>query len=86
MTHLTVDEIIEFVSIKTLDRDSINLAAHVNGHISKCNECLKKVRAFKTVHEGFMNLITDDSFSDYVKKLELDKEIQLDKTQKNINR
>lgn len=35
MEHLTVDEIIEFVSLTELNNEAINLFASVNGHIRK---------------------------------------------------
>ena len=44
MNHLTTTEIIDFVSISKMDADSLKLASRVNGHILKCDECLKLVR------------------------------------------
>lgn len=49
MNHLTTDELLRFVSLKTLDDDNIALTARVNTHILHCDECLKKVREFQSI-------------------------------------
>ena len=49
MTHLTVDEIIEFVSFDVLNKENLALAAKVNGHIRSCKSCFEKVSSFQTV-------------------------------------
>lgn len=56
MEHLTVNEIIDFVSINELNEKSINLAAKVNAHILKCDDCLEKVKAFQLLNDEFSNL------------------------------
>ena len=50
MTHLTVDEIIEFVSFDALNKENLVLAAKVNGHIRSCKSCFEKVSSFQTVY------------------------------------
>ncbi len=51
MTHLTVDEIIEFVSFNALNKENLALAAKVNGHIRSCKSCFEKVSSFQTVYD-----------------------------------
>lgn len=51
MKHLTVDEIIRFVSLWKLDKEAVELCAAVNGHIAQCPKCLKTVRAFQMVDD-----------------------------------
>lgn len=51
MDHLTTNEIIEFVSIRTPDAASLRLASRVNGHILQCRECLRLVEAFQNVSD-----------------------------------
>jgi len=49
-----------FVSMNTLSADTIALSKTVNSHIRDCGECLKKVRAFREVHDEFVRLGTVD--------------------------
>lgn len=68
MDHLTVDQIIEFVSMNKLDEDAIALSATVNGHIRKCEKCLKLVRAFQTVYDEFYRLNFNGDFKKFVEE------------------
>lgn len=58
MTHLTVEEIIDFVSFKELTEENIALAKKVNEHICSCKDCFQKVSAFQTVYEEFQRIGT----------------------------
>ena len=51
MEHLTIEEIIEFVSFEKMDAESLKLASRVNAHIRSCPSCMRKVRAFQLVME-----------------------------------
>ena len=51
MTHLTVEEIIEFVSIDKLSEETITLSTKVNEHIRSCPTCLEKVSSFQMVYD-----------------------------------
>lgn len=66
MNHLTVDEIIEFVSLTELNSEAINLSASVNGHIRKCEKCLELVRSFQMIYDEFSRMSFDGSFKKYV--------------------
>lgn len=65
MEHLTVDEIIEFVSLTEFNSKSLSLSATVNGHIRKCGKCLELVRAFQLIYDEFSRLNTRMSFREY---------------------
>ncbi len=66
MKHLSIDEIIDFVSLTELNGDSITISATVNGHIRKCEKCLKLVRSFQMVYDAFSRLQVDGDFKKYV--------------------
>lgn len=52
MKHITIDEILDFVSIERMDAKSLELASKITTHIRECDDCLQKVRAFQNVYEG----------------------------------
>lgn len=56
MKHLTVDEIVDFVTFERIDNKSLENAAKVNTHIRQCSECLRKVRAFQMVYDEFKEM------------------------------
>ena len=51
MTHLTVEEIIEFVSFDKLSEDTITLSTKVNEHIRSCSTCVEKVSSVQMVYD-----------------------------------
>ena len=52
MDHLTVDEIIGYVTGVDVDGETRKDIAKINVHIIKCEECLRKVRAMQVLSEG----------------------------------
>lgn len=66
MKHLTVDEILNFVSLTELNNESIELSVAVNGHIRKCEKCLKLVRAFQMIYDEFSRLNVGGDFKDFI--------------------
>ena len=52
MDHLTVDEIIGYVTGVDVDGETRKDIAKINVHIIKCEECLRKVRAMQVISEG----------------------------------
>ena len=58
MTHLTVDEIIEFVSMDEFSADALEFSQLVNGHIRQCDECLESVRSFQLIYDSFKRMGT----------------------------
>jgi hypothetical protein len=71
MRHLTVEEIIDFVSIRGWTEASLALIARVNGHILNCDACLKRVQAFRLIHEEFSRMDVDTNFKDWLEQNEL---------------
>ena len=56
MEHLTIEDIIQFVTISVIDENSIRLASRVNAHILQCDLCRKRVYAFQTVYDEFARM------------------------------
>lgn len=68
MNHLTTTEIIDFVSINKIDNNSLKLASKVNGHILKCDDCRKLVRAFQEVYDELQRMGRSSEFEQILKK------------------
>ena len=68
MNHLTTTDIIDFVSINRIDENSLNLASKVNGHILKCDDCLKLVKAFQEVYDELQRMGRSSEFEQILKK------------------
>ncbi len=66
MEHLTMDEILEFVSMTELNCESIKLSTTVNGHIRKCDACLKLVRSVQMLYDEFARLDLDGGFKNFI--------------------
>ena len=66
MNHLTIDEIIEFVSSGKADVETLQLISTVNQHIRKCPKCLRLVRAFQMVHDEFVKIGDSREFENYL--------------------
>ncbi len=78
MKHLTVDEIIAFVSFSEINKETLAAAAAVNSHILNCAACREKVEAYSLIHE---KIVTSARSGGSV-KLENEKN-QMQKTEKN---
>lgn len=52
MKHLTVDEIIDFVSARDLTAATLEKAAAVTTHMRACQGCMRRVRAFQLVYDA----------------------------------
>ena len=55
MNHLTLDEIIDFVSLNELNEESMQLISMVTTHIAACDECRELVRAYQLVYDGLVH-------------------------------
>ena len=66
MRHLTVEEIIDFVSIREWTEASLALIACVNGHIRNCDQCLKLVQAGRLIHEEFLRMGVGEDFENWL--------------------
>lgn len=65
MNHLTVDEIIEFVSSSKSNAETLQLISSVNQHIRMCSKCLSLVNAFQIVHDEFIKIGDSREFNNY---------------------
>ena len=84
MNHLTVDEILDFVSLSELSIEAVELSAAVNGHIRNCDNCLKLVQSFQMIYDEFLCLNCKCSFKDFVlencEELEIENKFSVDVT------
>lgn len=60
--HLDFDEIVEYVSLNTLDEDALRLASRVDTHVRECDECLQLVNAVELINDEFIRLGNDREF------------------------
>ena len=82
MNHLTIDEIIEFVSSSKADTETLQLISTANQHIRKCPKCLRVVKAFQMVYDEFVKMGDSCEFKNYfynvVKKENKEKFLELE--------
>ena len=72
MEHLTVEEIIKYVTANKVDRETVDLLSKVNGHIRTCPACEEGVSAFECVNEAlekatFENDLDLNNFDELIK-------------------
>ena len=79
MKHLSIDEIIDFVSINKLDIESLKLASDVNAHILRCNACRKKVEAFQNVYDELTQMGKKEYFIQMLNKRISDDQMNVEK-------
>ena len=63
MNHLTLDEIIDFVSLTEINDETLQLLGKVNAHIAQCKECRELVRAYQLVYEEAIRMGIHGGFS-----------------------
>lgn len=54
--HLTIDEILDFVSMTAVTPEALELATRVYGHMNQCADCSRLVRAFLLIDEELERL------------------------------
>lgn len=59
MDHLTVDEMMDFVSIDQLDQASLALASKVHAHLLQCEACREKVAAYQAAYDGLVKIANE---------------------------
>ena len=67
MDHLSLNEIIDFVSFEKLSDETLELAANVNSHLLLCKQCREAVRAYQAVYDEFCRLDSKEEFRNAVK-------------------
>ncbi len=53
LKHLSIEEIIKYVTANKVDKETLDLLSKVNGHIRNCPSCKEKVVAYETVNDEF---------------------------------
>lgn len=70
MKHLTTDEIINFVTIDSISKENLELAAAVNGHILVCDNCREKVKAFQAVSDSLTGTLGQKNDLDFLEDID----------------
>ncbi len=56
MTHLSVEDIIFYVTATTPDSETLAHIGKVNAHVLSCESCREKLEAFQVVNKGLSSL------------------------------
>lgn len=80
MKHLKIEQIIDFVSLTQFDPEAVALSATVNGHIRRCQKCLRMAKAFQMIHDEFSHMSNCDDFKQYVNAAVTELEHKSEKT------
>ena len=51
MEHLSVEEIIKYVTVNNVDKETLDLLSKVNGHIRNCSSCKEKVDSYESIND-----------------------------------
>ncbi len=51
MEHLSIEEIIKYVTANKTDAETLDLLSRVNGHIRVCSQCKEKLLAYEYVND-----------------------------------
>ncbi len=70
MKHLSVEEIIKYVTASKLDSQTLDLLSDVNAHVRECEVCREKVQAFQTM--------SDQLYDSYIKQQEYEMAFEKD--------
>lgn len=80
MEHLSVEEMIDFVSFNKLNDEFLSLASKVNTHTLRCKECREKVAAFQLVYDELVRIGRKGDFSNTVLNKQSSDQLQENKT------
>ncbi len=59
MTHLSTENILDYINAKKVDAETLAFIAKVNEHILACSACREKVEAFEAVDEAMREAIRE---------------------------
>lgn len=62
MEHLSVEEIIKYVTANKVDSETLNLLSKVNGHIRNCPTCREKISAYECINEELKKEVFENGF------------------------
>lgn len=51
LKHLTIEEIVKYVTANKVDIETLSLLSDVNAHLRECEECKKKIDAYQTLND-----------------------------------
>ena len=60
MEHLSIDEIIQYVTATKVNKETLDLMSKVNGHIRSCSVCKEKVNAYEMVNDEIKKEIDEN--------------------------
>ncbi|MCQ2467712.1 MAG: hypothetical protein MJ166_09365 [Clostridia bacterium] len=61
MAHLTDEQILDFISIKDTNAESLKMIGEVNKHIFQCQDCLTRVKAYQVLDDVFADIAISKS-------------------------
>lgn len=53
MEHLSISDVINYVTASKVDRETLDLMSKVNFHIRSCSACREKIEAFEAAELDF---------------------------------
>lgn len=62
MEHLSIEEIIKYVTVNKVDKETLDLLSKVNGHIRICSFCREKVASFERVSDELKKVLLQNDF------------------------
>ena len=60
MEHLSIDEIIQYVTATKVNKETLDLMSKVNSHIRNCSVCKEKVNAYEMVNDEIKKEIDEN--------------------------
>ena len=62
LEHLSLEEILKYVTANKLDSETLDLFSKVNGHIRKCSSYKEKINSFETINEELKKIVLTNDF------------------------
>lgn len=62
MEHLSVEEIIKYVTVNNVDKETLDLLSKVNGHIRNCSSCKEKVDSYESINDELKKVTNENGF------------------------
>lgn len=62
MEHLSIEEIIKYVTSSKINIETLDLLSKVNGHIRNCPSCKEKVDSYENINDEIKKEILENGF------------------------
>ena len=62
MEHLSIEEIIKYVTVTTVDKETLELLSKVNGHIRNCSSCKEKIDSYESINDELKKIANEYGF------------------------